>query len=130
MSDHDDKPVDDDDAGDTTVVGMTSPISALLKAQKIAWLEHMQGPGAGQKILIGDNAVVVGRATQADIQIDSAHLSRMHVRFTKSGPQVRFEDLDSANGVYLNGTKAHSAVLHEGDTVQIGDAVFLFHEGN
>ncbi len=118
------------DDEDTTVVGLTSPITALLKAQKIAWLEHVQGPGAGQKILIGDNEVVVGRSDKADVRIDSSHLSRMHVRLRKSGPQVRFEDLDSANGVFLNGTKAHSAVLHEGDVVQIGDAVFRFHEGN
>jgi hypothetical protein len=30
--------------------------------------------------------------------------------------------------VYLNGVRAHSAVLHDGDTLQIGDVVFVFHE--
>jgi hypothetical protein len=29
-----------------------------------------------------------------------------------------------------NGVKAHSAVLHGGDTIQIGDVVFVFHEGS
>jgi pSer/pThr/pTyr-binding forkhead associated (FHA) protein len=49
---------------------------------------------------------------------------------TRNGPQFSCTDLDSANGVLLNGIKAHSAVLHEGDTLQIGDVVFVFREGD
>jgi pSer/pThr/pTyr-binding forkhead associated (FHA) protein len=42
---------------------------------------------------------------------------------------VTVTDLNSSNGMYLNGVKAHSAVLHEGDQIQIGNVVFIFHEG-
>ena len=38
-------------------------------------------------------------------------------------------DLDSRNGVYLNGVKIHSAVLHGGDNLQLGSVVLVFHEG-
>ena len=31
--------------------------------------------------------------------------------------------------MYLNGVKAHSAVLHGGDTLQIGDVVLVFRRG-
>jgi hypothetical protein len=32
--------------------------------------------------------------------------------------------------MFLNGIKTHSAVLREGDTIQMGDVVFVFHEGS
>jgi pSer/pThr/pTyr-binding forkhead associated (FHA) protein len=38
-------------------------------------------------------------------------------------------DLESSNGVFLNGVRVHSAALHEGDVIQIGDAVLVFREG-
>jgi pSer/pThr/pTyr-binding forkhead associated (FHA) protein len=38
-------------------------------------------------------------------------------------------DLESANGVYLNGVRVHSAGLFEGDTIQIGDVLLMFREG-
>ena len=57
-------------------------------------------------------------------------ISRKHVVITKNGAEFRCRDLDSANGLYLNGVKAHSAVLHDGDAIQIGDVVFVFHEGS
>jgi pSer/pThr/pTyr-binding forkhead associated (FHA) protein len=50
------------------------------------------------------------------------------VVFRRQGPELQLADLDSANGVYVNGVKTHSAVLHEGDTIQIGDVVFVLHE--
>ena len=68
------------------------------------------------------------RSNQATLHIDSALLSRRHVAIKTNGPEHRLYDLDSANGVYVNGIKAHSAILHDGDTVQIGDVVLVFHE--
>jgi pSer/pThr/pTyr-binding forkhead associated (FHA) protein len=49
----------------------------------------------------------------------------------KRGAQGQFTlvDLESRNGVYLNGVKVHSALLHDGDNIQLGTVVFVFHEG-
>ena len=51
------------------------------------------------------------------------------MRIHREGPEYAFADLDSANGVFLNGVKAYAAVLREGDQLQVGDVVFRYREG-
>jgi pSer/pThr/pTyr-binding forkhead associated (FHA) protein len=50
------------------------------------------------------------------------------VRILQRDGEVSFVDLDSANGVYLNGVLAYSAVLRDGDLLEMGDCAFIFHE--
>jgi S-DNA-T family DNA segregation ATPase FtsK/SpoIIIE len=120
-------PRDEKDERDATVAGDVS-IIAVDRRHRTPWLEQIRGPGAPREFPLGPGETVVGRSTQATLHIDSALLSRRHVAIRKAGPEHRFHDLDSANGVYVNGVKAHSAVLHDGDTLQIGDVVLVFHE--
>jgi pSer/pThr/pTyr-binding forkhead associated (FHA) protein len=91
-------------------------------------LEQVQGPGAPRSFPLAIEETVIGRGHQANITIDSSRLSRRHMAVRRVGPELSYVDLNSANGVYLNGVRAHSAVLHDGDTLQIGDVVFVFHE--
>jgi pSer/pThr/pTyr-binding forkhead associated (FHA) protein len=88
------------------------------------------GPGAPKTYELFLEEVVVGRAIDADIPVNSTDLSRKHVAMRRTGPsQWTVVDLESRNGVYLNGLKVHSAVLHDGDNLQLGTVVFVFHEG-
>jgi pSer/pThr/pTyr-binding forkhead associated (FHA) protein len=73
--------------------------------------------------------LVVGRSCEADLQIDSSLISRRHLVLRRRGPEYEMEDLRSCNGVFLNGVRAHSAVLRDGDLLQVGEAVFIYHEG-
>jgi pSer/pThr/pTyr-binding forkhead associated (FHA) protein len=73
---------------------------------------------------------VIGRSLQAHITLDSSLLSRRHVALKRTGPEYTCVDLGSTNGFYVNGVKAHSAVLHEGDALQMGDVVLLYREGS
>jgi S-DNA-T family DNA segregation ATPase FtsK/SpoIIIE len=120
-------PRDEETDFDSTVAGDVSLV-AVDKKHRTPWLEQVRGPGAPREFSLGLGETIVGRSNQATLHIDSALLSRRHVAIRKTGPEHRLFDLDSANGVYLNGVKAHSAVLHDGDTVQIGDVVLVFHE--
>lgn len=92
-------------------------------------LQMVQGPGAPKDIELFSDELVLGRAADADIPINSTDLSRRHVRLKKAAGQYAIEDLGSRNGVYLNGLKVHSAVLHEGDNIQLGTVVFIYREG-
>ncbi len=109
--------------------GVSPAISQLLRKVRLAWLEQVGGPGAPRELVLQKPEVVVGRSEDADISIASKLISRKHVMFNKRGTSVRYQDLDSANGTFLNGTRAHAADLYEGDTVQIGDVILVFHEG-
>jgi hypothetical protein len=119
-------PGDEDDL-ESTVAGDVSIVS-VGRRHRSPWLEQIRGPGAPREFALGPGETVVGRSTQATLHIDSALLSRRHVAIRTHGPEHRLQDLDSANGVYVNGVKAYSAVLHDGDTLQIGDVVLVFHE--
>ena len=100
------------------------------RAKRPARLEQILGPGAPREFALEGEETIIGRSDEADISIDSGLISREHVAFRKAGLQVRFVDLDSANGVHLNGGKAHSAILCEGDTLQVGDVVLVFHDAD
>lgn len=118
-----------DGSEESTLIGETKPISQLMAAVRLARLEQVRGPGSPTELMLQKEQTIVGRSDDADICIASKLLSRHHAVFRKSGPQVRVEDLHSSNGLYLNGTKVHAADLYEGDTVQIGDVVVIFREG-
>ena len=72
--------------------------------------------------------MILGRSPQAQLVLDSASLSRQHLRIELRDGDAFFFDLDSANGVYLNGVKAHSAILRDGDILELGDCAFVFYE--
>ncbi|HEX4336787.1 MAG TPA: FHA domain-containing protein [Polyangiaceae bacterium] len=114
----------------TTVQDVPVPASVRLRVKKPFALEQVAGPGAPREHLLESDEIIVGRSLQANISIDGNGISRTHAAIRKSGPEYTFTDLNSANGVYLNGIKTHSAVLREGDMLQLGDAVFVFHEGS
>jgi pSer/pThr/pTyr-binding forkhead associated (FHA) protein len=115
---------------EATLVKDHSVHSDLERRGKFPRLEQVTGPGAPRVIELLADEFVVGRSSQAGLCIESTLLSRRHVTFRRQGAEHRMLDLESANGVFLNGIRVHSAVLHEGDTIQIGDAVLVFHEGS
>lgn len=94
------------------------------------YLQMVEGPGAPQRFRLRSPAAVVGRSDRADIQVDSEGLSRRHLLVTRNGGEFVVEDLDSRNGVFLNGVKIHSATLRDMDTLQLGPVVFVYHEGD
>jgi pSer/pThr/pTyr-binding forkhead associated (FHA) protein len=113
---------------DTTVAGDVSIVGGVVRGEKLPTLEQVRGPGAPRRFPLVGAETVVGRGQQAHVAIESTRLSRRHVVFKRNGAELSVVDLDSANGMFVNGVKAHSALLHEGDTIQIGDVVFVLHE--
>ncbi|MFZ5894552.1 MAG: FHA domain-containing protein [Myxococcota bacterium] len=114
---------------ESTLVKDHSVIAGFERAAVPPRLELVRGPQAPRTLPLGPGETVIGRSHQANICIESSLLSRRHIAIKKQGPEFRLNDLDSANGVFLNGVRVHSAGLHEGDTIQIGDVVFVFREG-
>ena len=114
---------------DSTIVGEPSALSAPGAPRRPPRLELVQGPGAPREFPLISEETVIGRSTQATICIESLLLSRRHAAIRRVGPEIRVVDLESANGVYLNGVRVHSAGLFEGDTLQIGDVLLMFREG-
>lgn len=69
--------------------------------------------------------VLAGRHTEADIRLPLPDVSRRHCRFTFARGAWQVCDLNSLNGVFVNGERVHEACLRQGDTVRIGGFTFV-----
>lgn len=63
---------------------------------------------------------VIGRSVEADIQLPDERVSRQHASLRWSGTGFALVDLQSTNGTYVNGGKAGSIRLLDGDRIRIG----------
>lgn len=90
---------------------------------------EMEDEGARQRIPLDREQIIIGRADEADIRIPSQRASRHHAIISRQGLEYVIRDNDSRNGVFLNGVKIHSAVLRDGDVLQIAHRVFVYYEG-
>ena len=66
----------------------------------------------------------IGRLPDNDIRIDNPAVSGHHSLIINILNDSFLEDLNSTNGVLVNGRKVSRQLLHDGDVVTIGDAQF------
>jgi chromosome segregation ATPase len=69
----------------------------------------------------------IGRAPGCEIQVDSSSVSRHHALILVGMREVIVEDLNSTNGVLVNGRKVARQLLSDGDQLTIGDAQFRLY---
>jgi pSer/pThr/pTyr-binding forkhead associated (FHA) protein len=77
-----------------------------------------------------DDGAVIGRAPDCDIRVDDPLISRRHARLLVSELGLGIEDLDSANGLYINGLPSRGVTpLHPGDVFQLGGTLWMVMRG-
>jgi len=77
------------------------------------------GPLDGQRWVI-KHKLYIGREPTCDIVIPNRQVSRRHAILIPTSNGVIVEDLDSKNGLHLNGKKVQNTVsMQDGDTLQI-----------
>jgi pSer/pThr/pTyr-binding forkhead associated (FHA) protein len=91
-------------------------------------LEQIEGDGSSAQVALDLEETVIGRGTDTHIRLSSKRASRQHAILRIRGTDCLLLDNDSNNGVFLNGVKIHSAILREGDVIQVADSVFVYHE--
>ena len=91
-------------------------------------LEQSEGDGAPRTIKLEGDETVIGRAPDAQVRLTSKRASRQHAILRVRGTDCVLYDNDSHNGVFLNGVKIHSAVLRDGDMIQVADSAFIYSE--
>jgi two-component system cell cycle response regulator len=83
-------------------------------------LVHVQGTEMGRVRALDKPAMLIGRSTDADIWLSDDGVSRKHARFVRQGNVTVIEDLESANGTFVQGEKVARRVLKTGDQIQLG----------
>jgi hypothetical protein len=69
---------------------------------------------------------VLGRSAGCDIRLDDPNVSRRHAELRQQGTSYWIVDLDSTNGVEVNGARVERAKLDQGDTVTLGESELVF----
>jgi transcriptional regulator with PAS, ATPase and Fis domain len=65
--------------------------------------------------------LLLGRAENAALRVESAGVSRRHAEVYRQGPIYAIRDLDSRNGTFVNGMRVQHRALSEGDVLRVGD---------
>jgi pSer/pThr/pTyr-binding forkhead associated (FHA) protein len=82
----------------------------------------LQPSGAAVELTQSD--ILIGRHSQADVRLPLPDVSRRHCRFLFGQGIWQVIDLNSLNGVFLNGEPIRQATLHQGDLIRIGGFIF------
>jgi pSer/pThr/pTyr-binding forkhead associated (FHA) protein/outer membrane protein assembly factor BamD (BamD/ComL family) len=90
------------------------------KVTSHARLVMLTPPEPGREIDLTVNLYVVGRSEEANLRIEDPSISRAHARMDGENHQWTISDLDSINGVTINGAKRDDYVLKSGDVVELG----------
>ena len=91
-----------------------------------ALLLVIRGPNAGSQFLLNRPITSAGRHPDSDIFLDDATVSRHHVEFRLEDGQILLVDLDSLNSTYVNHEPIETAMLVDGDEIQIGKFRLVF----
>lgn len=78
-----------------------------------------------QEIPLGQE-LTIGRGYSNLLRLDGEEISRVHAIIYRRDDDYFIRDLDSKNGIFLNGAKASVVKLHPGDRVQIGKFQMVF----
>ena len=79
-----------------------------------------RGPNAGSRFRLDQPVTTAGRHPGSDIFLDDVTVSRRHAEFRLENGEFWVVDIGSLNGTYLNRKPVQSAVLANGDEIQIG----------
>ena len=119
---------------DPTTIAITKTGSSALQAlgglaERRPCLILYSGADAGLPFDLEPGRLVVGRALEADLHIDSPAVSRRHAELRVDDDTVTIADLGSVNGTFVNDQRVQGTVrLRNGDMLRLGVLLLRFYE--
>ncbi|HET8706329.1 MAG TPA: FHA domain-containing protein, partial [Pseudomonadales bacterium] len=95
-------------------------------ADAVAWFTDE----AGQKFIIGRFPFFLGRSNECDVVLNGKGVSRKHAEIVFQSGRLVINDLESLNGLKVNGYKVARVILEDNDEVRLGDVTLRFHTGS
>lgn len=126
MADYDENDYDDEGAERTAIVNLAE----LRRAQTAAprdrhLLVRVHGTQLGQVIRLDNSEYSIGRSMESNIWLNDSGMSRHHAKLKREGESYAVEDLDSANGSFVQGERIKVRKLADGDMIQLGPSVIF-----
>ena len=111
---------------DTSVYARpTGPLSTPESARRAYLLVSTRG-GQPVEFDLGGHLISIGRASDNDVIVDDALVSRHHCQLRLQHGAYGFADLGSRNGSVVNGQQVSEIALGPGDVIRIGDTEIEF----
>lgn len=117
----------EDDNANTT----TEEPSELASGPERLYLVGLTGPDAGVEFHLDRAAMVLGRGPGASLVVSDGAASRRHAQLlvvpdpaAHARRVVQVDDLESTNGLFVNGKRVSRATLQSGDKLAVGKTVF------
>ncbi len=95
----------------------------------MATLLVIHGLEQGKRFTLDQPVTRLGRDSSNTIRVPDSEISRHHAEIRREDDGFSIVDLNSSNGIYVNGRRVPQARLDTGDRVQLGQTVFLFGAG-
>ena len=80
----------------------------------------------GQRRTVDKRRLVIGRSRECDVQLADANVSRRHAELRQEGASYWIVDLDSTNGLEVNGRRLKRSKLEDGDRLTLGSTELTF----
>lgn len=124
----------DTDPGQAFVAAVTGNTPAVTGASRRVLGDHesprlvgIADAFTGVDLRIPKAITVIGRTSDGtDLAIDHPSIGRRHAKLQLEGGVWKIFDLNSANGIEINGVRQNAASLLPGDVIDIGEAKFRF----
>jgi Protein of unknown function (DUF3662)/FHA domain len=81
----------------------------------------------GTRHEISGGRALLGRSKESDIRLSDPNVSRRHAEVRREGSNYWIIDLDSTNGVLVNGRREKRAKLDDGDKITLGSTDIVFN---
>jgi hypothetical protein len=82
--------------------------------------------GSAGTFEVAKDVVVLGRSRRSDIVLTDPNVSRQHAEIRRDGVEFVIRDLDSTNGMRVNGRAVKQASLRAGDRIELGTTELRF----
>jgi pSer/pThr/pTyr-binding forkhead associated (FHA) protein len=116
------------DGSTTTVEMMRVNVVESIPIRERACLQILSPDEKKCVIELGKRDIVIGRSPECDIRFVVENVSRKHARVLFHNEEFMIEDLDSTNGLFVNGVKVVRCVLRNNDHIALGEVRLLFNE--
>jgi chromosome segregation ATPase len=109
-----------------TTIERSAPAPDFVPRTEVRWIATLtRVDGEGGEYALG-RTTRLGRAPDNDVVVQAVGISRHHAVLTTGLHGTHIEDLNSTNGVRVNGRRVQRERLNDGDHVSIGTAEFTF----
>jgi pSer/pThr/pTyr-binding forkhead associated (FHA) protein len=124
------KRAEDRDGFTTTVEMVRVNLAENVPVRERAYLQILSPQERKRLIELGAQDIVIGRSPECDIRFVVENVSRRPARVFFHNEEFMIEDLESTNGLFVNGVKVVRCALRNNDQIELGGVRLLFHEEN